>query len=89
MKWYHNKLSVEIQKVISLETTNDTEPKLTQSKDQIEMEQTEKNLMQAREVYFTYFSSQRMAHTKSSVWQRATEGGKVLVPPPYLGQPST
>ena len=74
---------------LNLETSNDTEPKLTQSKDQMEIEQTWKNLMKAREVYFKYFSSQRMAHTKSSIWWRVTEGGKVLIPPPSLGQPST
>ena len=74
---------------LNLETTNDTEPKLKQSKDQMEIEQTQKNLMKAREVYFKYFSSQRMAHTKSSIQQRVMEDGTVLVPPQSLGQPST
>ena len=34
---------------LSPEITNDTESKLTQTKDQTEIEQTQKNLMQARE----------------------------------------
>ena len=55
----------------------------------MEIEQTQQNLMQAREVYFKYFPSQRMACTKFSVQQRVMEDGKVLVPPPSLGQPST
>ena len=58
---------------LNLEITNDTESKLTQSKDQMEIEQTQKNLLQAREVYFKYFPSHRMACTKSSIWQRVTE----------------
>ena len=45
--------------------------------------------MQAREVYFKYFSSQRMAHAKSSVRCRAEDGGKVLVLPQSTKQPST
>ena len=41
-----------------------TEPKLAQSKEKMEIEQTKNNLIQAWEVYFKYFPSQRMAHTK-------------------------
>ena len=51
----------------NIEIANDTEPKLNQSKNQTEIEQTKKNLMQAQEVYFKYLSSQRMACTKSSI----------------------
>ena len=61
-----------------IEIDNDTEPKLTQSKEQTETEQTRKNLMNAWEVYFKYLSSQRMAHTKASVRQRAEDGGKSM-----------
>ena len=74
---------------LNLEITNDTESKQTQSKDQMEIEQTQKNLIKARDAYFKYFPSQRMAHTKFSIRWRAMEGGKVLIPPPSLGQPST
>ena len=49
----------------NIEIANDTEPKLTQSKEQMKIEQTRKNLMQTWEVYFKYLSSQRMAHTNS------------------------
>ena len=45
----------------NIEIVNDMEPKLTQSKDQMEIEQTRKNLLQALKVYFKYFSSQKMA----------------------------
>ena len=41
--------------------TNDIDPKLDQSKDLMEIEQTRINLMQAQNVYFEYLSSQRMA----------------------------
>ena len=74
---------------LNLETINDTESKLTQSRDQMEIEQTQRNLMKARDNYFKYFSSQRMAWTKSSIWHRAMEGGKVLILPSSLGPPST
>ena len=52
---------------LNQEITNDVESKLTQNKDQMEIEQTLENLVKARNVYFKYFSSQRMAQTKSSV----------------------
>ena len=45
----------------NIEIANDTGPKLNQSKDQTEIEQTRKILMQAQEAYFKYLSSQRMA----------------------------
>ena len=61
----------------NIEVANDTEPKLTQSKGQMKIEQTRKNLMNAWEIDFKYLSSQKMAHTKSSV-RRAESGGKVL-----------
>ena len=41
--------------------------------------------MQGEEVYFKYLSSQRMAHTKSSVRRRAVDGGKFIA----QTQPST
>ena len=73
----------------NIEIVNDTEPKLTQNKEQIEIEQTRKNLVNAWEVYFKYLSSQRMAHTKSSARQRAMDGGNVIVPTQSSNQPST
>ena len=36
----------------NIEVANDIEPKLTQSKGQMEIEQTRKNLMNAQESYF-------------------------------------
>ena len=60
----------------NIEITNDTEPKLTQSKEQMEIEQTRKNLMNAWEVYFKYLSPQRMACRKASVRWRVEDGGK-------------
>ena len=36
----------------NIEIVNDMEPKLTQSKEQMEIEQTRKNLIQAWKVYF-------------------------------------
>ena len=41
---------------LSLEISKYTEPKLAQSKEKMEIEQTKNNLMQAREVYFRYYS---------------------------------
>ena len=61
-----------------------TEPKLAQSKEKIKIEQTKSNLMWAREVYFKYFPSQRMAHTKPTVKQRAVVGIKAIPWPPQL-----
>ena len=55
----------------NIEIANDVEPKLTQSKEQIEIMQTKKNLMQTWKVYFKYFSSQKMACTKSTMKCRA------------------
>ena len=52
----------------NIEIANDAEPKQTQSKEQMtEIEQTRTNLVQALKVYFKYFSSQKIAHTKRSV----------------------
>ena len=62
----------------NIEIANDTDPKLNQSKDQMEIEQTRKNLMQAQEVYFKYFSSQKMAHTKATVRRRVEAGAKII-----------
>ena len=43
----------------------------TQSNEEItEIEQTRKNLIKAREVYFNYIQSQKMARTKHSVKKR-------------------
>ena len=61
-----------------------TEPKLAQSKEKMEIEQTKCNLMQAIEVYFKYFPLQRMAHMKTTVKQRAAIGIKTIPQPPQL-----
>ena len=61
-----------------------TEPKLAQSKEKMKIKQTESNLMQTREVYFKYFPSQRMAHMKATVKQRAAIGIKTIPWPPQL-----
>ena len=58
----------------NIEIVNNMEPKLTQSKEQMEIEQTRKNLIQAQKVYFKYFLSQKMAQTKLTVKQRVEEG---------------
>ena len=58
----------------NIEIANDTEPKLTESKDLMKIVQTRKHLMQVQKVYFKYFSSQKMAHTKSTVKRRAGTG---------------
>ena len=73
----------------NIEVANDIELKLTQSKRQMEIEQTRKNLMNAWEIYFKYLSSQKMACTKSSVRRRAVTGGKVLGLTQPLAQPAT
>ena len=44
------------------------------SEEQIELEKTRNNLNKAREIYFKYFSSQRMARTKATVQSRAMMG---------------
>ena len=64
----------------NIEIANDTEPKLTQSKEQMEITQTRKTLMQAQKVYFKYFSSQKMACTKSTVKCRADAGSSGSIP---------
>ena len=46
---------------LNIEIPPDTECNLTQSKEKMELEQTKDNLKQAREVYFKYFPSQKMA----------------------------
>ena len=67
-----------------IEIANDTEQ--TQSKEQMtEIEQTRKKLIQAQKIYFKYLSSQRMAHTKSSIRRREVNGGKSTLQP----QPSS
>ena len=69
-----------------IEIANDTEPKQTQSKEQmIEIAQIRKNLMQAWKAYFKYLSSQKMACTKVTVKRRAEVGNKSIRQP----QPST
>ena len=72
----------------NIEIANDTEPKLTKSKEQMEIEQTRKNLMKAWKVYFKYLSSRRMAHTKSSVRRRVAEGEKSIVQTQPSNSPS-
>ena len=64
----------------NIEIANDMEPKLTQSKEQTEIMQTRKNVMQAWKVYFKCFSSQKMAHTKSSIKHRAEAGSSGSIP---------
>ena len=73
----------------NIEIANDTEPKQIQSKEQMsEIMQTRKNLIQAWKVYFKYFSSQRMAHTKSAVKRRAVKGDKSIPPQPLSSSAS-
>ena len=56
----------------------DRELDQAQSKEYInEIEQTRKNLIHAREVYFNYLSSQRMARTKYSVRSKAEKGDDI------------
>ena len=62
----------------NIEIANDTEPKLIQSMEQVEIEQMRINLKNARELYFKYSSSQRMAHTKAMVRKRVAEGAKMV-----------
>ena len=64
----------------TIEIANDMEPKLTQSKEQMKIVQTRKNLMQAQKFYFKYFSSQKMACTKSTVKCRAEAGSSDSIP---------
>ena len=59
---------LEIAKKIPWTSHNDNELNQAQSKEHItEIEQTRKNLIKAKEVYFNYLSSHKMAHTKYSV----------------------
>ena len=71
----------------NIEIANDTEPKLTQSKEHMEIEQTRKNLMETWEVYFKYLSSQRMAHTKSSLRRGVMDGKKIHSTNPTFNHP--
>ena len=61
-----------------IEIEDDTEPKLSQSREQMEIEQTKINLKNAREVYSKYSSSKRMACTKATVRKRAAKGAKAV-----------
>ena len=61
----------------SLELTNDME----YSKEQTELKKMRSNLKRAREVYFKYFPSQEMAHTKATVRKRAMIGVKTVPQP--------
>ena len=77
---------IEIAKKIPQTSHNDNELNQAQSKEHItEIEQTRKNLINAREVYFNYLSSQKMACTKYSVRQKVVRGMANL-PPPNLKQ---
>ena len=62
----------------NIEIANDTEPKLIPSREQMEIGQMRINLKNAREVYFKYSSSHRMAHTKATVRKRVAEGAKTV-----------
>ena len=44
------------------------------SKEQTKLERMQNNLKKAREIYFKYFSLQKMARTKASVRKRAIMG---------------
>ena len=70
----------------SVELTNDMEYNLNYSKEKTELEKTQNNLKWAREVYFKYFPSQKIAHTKATVRKRAIMGVKTT-PQPH--QPNT
>ena len=67
---------------LNIEITHDTESNLIQSKEKTKLEQTKDNLKGAKEVYFKYFPSQKMAQTKATVMKRASEGIKTLPQPP-------
>ena len=47
---------------------------MANSKEQTKLERMQNNLKKAREVYFKYFLSQKMAHTKATVCKRAMMG---------------
>ena len=75
-----------------IEISNDNELKQVQRKDHItEIEETRKNVINAREVYFKYLSSKKMAHTKYSARRRAEKGDDRLhyQPPSSPSQPPT
>ena len=73
-----------------IEIDNDSELKKAQSKEHItKIEQTRKNLIHAREVYFMYLSSQKMAHTKSSVRRKVVKGDDKSAPQPQPSSSST
>ena len=64
-----------------IEIDNDSELKKVQSKEHItEIEQMRKNLIHAREVYFKYLSSQKMAGIKSSVRRKVMNGDDQSAP---------
>ena len=72
---------------LDIEIPNDTECNLTHNKEKTELEQTKTNINWAREVYFKYFPSQKMAHTKAMVQKRVMLGVKTMPQPhqPRMG----
>ena len=66
---------------LNIEITSEMECNLTQSKERMELEQTKDILKWAREIYFKYLPSQRMAHTKATVRKRAMMGVKAILQP--------
>ena len=58
----------------SLELTKNTE----YSKENTELEKMQSNLKRAREVYFKYFPSQKIAHMKATMRKRAMMGVKTV-----------
>ena len=80
---------IETTRHIPQASHNDTQ---AQSNEHItEIEQTRKNLIHAREAYFKYLSSQKMAHTKYSARRKAVKGDdrSPCQPPSSSSQPST
>ena len=70
---------LEIAKIIPWTCNNDNAFDETQSNEEItEIEQTTKNLIKAKEVYFNYTQSQKMARTKHSVKKRVEEEHAVV-----------
>ena len=59
-----------------LNLSNDME----NSKEQNKLDRMQNNLKKAKEVYFKYFSSQGMACTKATVYERAMMGMPVMPP---------
>ena len=72
----------------SLELTNNTEYNLNYSKEKTELEKTQNKLKWAREIYFKFFLSQKMAHTKATIRKRVMMGIKTVPPshPPRMGK---